>query len=246
LPVSSARRRGLADVFHYFIPEEEQRSARDRGPSSAWGNRWALVIDPDRPLDRSLALDLAWALRAQTGELEVVAPFAPPSSWGAETARAWRVLPHATAEAIQPSDAPLLVVVAPEGACALVRESAGSLNAALLPVEAAPWGVPEALARIRRLALREGSIRIGALLVRDERSKEDVTPLRQLERAAERQLGVQVELLGTVVRDRSSYRALLVETPVLKIDPGAPSSESLRALAQRMFPDTAPRLEAAR
>ncbi len=239
------RRRGLADVFHYFIPEEEQKAARSRSVGSPWGARLALLLDPERPLDRSLGLDVAWALRSETGALRVVAPFPPPASW--EPKNRWEVLSvdradggtQAWVSAIResPGEVPLLALVPAACAGALARGVGDALSAILIPVEVASWGVPEALARIRQLR-GEGSIRIGALLVGDERSTEDLTPLRRLQGAAGRQLGVRVEPLGAVLRDRASYRALLSDTPVIQIDPESSSSESLRAFARRLLTDT--------
>ena len=211
-----------------------------RGPP--WGARLALLLDPERPLDRSLGLDVAWALRSEAGPLTIVAPFPPPASW--EPKNGWEVLSVARADegtqawvsAIResPGELPLLALV--PTVCAAALGGAGdSLSAILIPVEVASWGVPEALARIRQL--REGSIRIGALLVGDERSTGDLTPLRQLEAAARRQLGVRVEPLGAILRDRASYRALLSDTPVIQIDPESSSSESLRAFARRLHTD---------
>ena len=59
--MSLTRRRGLGDVLHYFIPEEEQVAARARARDAPASTpvRWALLSDPLRPLDRSLATDLA-------------------------------------------------------------------------------------------------------------------------------------------------------------------------------------------
>ena len=244
--MSSARRRGLADVFHYFIPEEEQRKppVRARGRAS----RWVLLADPDRPLERSLVLDLVSALRTEAAGLTVFAPFGPPAAWEPPPDTLWRVTPppcaaetaadlEPIAQAIREADPAwaLLAVVTPACAGALVRAAKGALDAVLVPVEAASWGIPEALARIRRLVSADGSLRIGVLLLGDERSRVDLGPLRQLEGAVRRQFRAAVEPLGAILRDRASYRALLADVPVLALDPEAPSSESLRALARRML-----------
>ena len=111
----------------------------------------------------------------------------------------------------------------------------GSLTGCLLPVENAPWGLAESLARLRHLRGVDGRSRLAVFLVGVETSEERAEWLRQLEKAAARQLGLTVEDLGTVVRDEASYRALLMEAPVVELAPDAASSQSLREVARRLL-----------
>jgi hypothetical protein len=71
-------------------------------------------------------------------------------------------------------------------------------------------------------------------------SGDEFAALRKLEGAAARQLGVLVEEMGGVVRDEASYRALLLEAPVIELDPNAASSRSLRAIARRILGTESP------
>jgi hypothetical protein len=141
-------------------------------------------------------------------------------------------------EAVRSADpsAHVLAAVPPSFGFALLSALApGSLTGCLLPVENAPWGLTEGLARLRRLRGLDGRSRVAVFLVGVERSGERAESLRQLEKAAARQLGLTVEDLGAVVRDESSYRALLMEAPVVELAPEAASSQSLREMARRLL-----------
>jgi MinD-like ATPase involved in chromosome partitioning or flagellar assembly len=76
---------------------------------------------------------------------------------------------------------------------------------------------------------------VAVFLVGVERSGQEHESLGRLEKAAARQLGLEVEEVGSVVRDAASYRALLLETPVVQLEPDAASSQSLREIARRVL-----------
>ncbi len=244
--MSAPRRRGLGDVLHYFIPEDEQRAARERARPHATlpGSRWGLLADPSRPLDRSLAVDVACALASLSGDLEVIAPF--PAAGRAELRwHSIEIPPELTeaeavgqlVEAIQSADpAHLLVVVPPRWARPLLSSLAPeSLRTLLLPVDTAPWGLREGLQRLRHAASGAAGIRVGVFLVGQDAPGAGAASLQQLERAAARQLGIPIDGLGLVVRDAASYRALLEEVPVVDLDPEASSARSVEELARRIF-----------
>jgi hypothetical protein len=141
-------------------------------------------------------------------------------------------------EAIRDADpkANVLAVIPPSFATRLVSWlEPGSLRRLLVAVDTAPWGIREGLSRLRRLAATGPRTRIGIFLVGVDAPRADLAALRQLERAAARQLGIPVEELGAVVRDQASYRALLLEVPVIEVDPNSPSSRSLNRLARRVL-----------
>jgi hypothetical protein len=199
-----------------------------------------------------MATDLGAALAAEGGEVHIAAPFSGPPNTS-PTLRWCRLqLPPAGAsrseiltigEAIRGIDpnAHFLAVVPPDWASPLLSWlGPRSLSGLLLGVETASWGVHEALTRLRRLPGHPSQIRIGIFLVGVQGAASDLSPLQQLEQAASRQLDIPVEKLGAVVRDRASYRALLLEVPVLEIDPHASSSRSLHRLAQRVLGRGAP------
>ncbi len=58
--------------------------------------------------------------------------------------------------------------------------------------------------------------------------------LARLEGAARRQLGRHIEALGSLQRDRASFRSLLVGISVLELDAESASARSLRALGERL------------
>ena len=243
--MSAPRRRGLGDVLHYFIPEDEQRAARERArpQATAPGFRWGLLADPSRPLDRSLAVDVASALASLSGDLEVIAPF--PATGRALRWHAVEIPPNPTeaeavrqlAEAIESADpSHLLVVVPPRWARPLLScLRPESLRALLVPVDAAPWGLREGLQRLRHAASSAAGIRVGVFLVGQDAPGAGASSLQQLERAAKRQLGIPIDGFGLVVRDAASYRALLEEVPVVELDPEASSARSVEQLARRIF-----------
>ena len=99
------RRRGLGDVLHYFISDEEQAQARARSaarelqrtdPAREPGappfpepppnelselprtrTRWCVPASPERPLSCLLATELAAALARPAGRALILAPFVP-------------------------------------------------------------------------------------------------------------------------------------------------------------------------
>ncbi|MFQ5698267.1 MAG: MinD/ParA family protein [Myxococcota bacterium] len=114
----ATRSRGLEDVLHFFIPEDEQRRARaarrsedarsaglDSDGSSARGShaegdadsgrrpskvgRWVLAADPRRPLSAALAVDLVTALQRNGAPSEILSATPPPLPWRDSRAVSW-------------------------------------------------------------------------------------------------------------------------------------------------------------
>jgi hypothetical protein len=236
---TAERRRGLGDVLHYFIPEEEQRAARERtrgGGAGLRARRWCLPTEPARPLAEALAVDLAAVLIEQGLPVAVAAPFAPcfvrPERRGVE----WSVIDLDELAQDDDSDAgrerALLVLVPPAELSRRLRAlPEGFLEGVVLPVHASVHGSEEALAALRALPSSASRLRVALLCVGgDERGSDEL--LRSLERAARRQLGRTLERLGTLTRDRDSFRSLLRDTSVLELEPRPDSAESLRAVGR--------------
>jgi hypothetical protein len=143
-------------------------------------------------------------------------------------------------------EAHVLAAVPPSSAPALLGWlGPGALTGLLLPVDTGPWGLTESLSRLRQLTQAQSGARICVFLVGVADSGDDFAALRKLEGAAARQLGVLVEEMGSVVRDEASYRALLLEAPVIELDPNAASSRSLRAIARRILGTSSPEAQPA-
>lgn len=238
---TAERRRGLGDVLHYFIPEDEQRAARERtrggGGGGARARRWCLPTEPSRPLAEALAVDLAAVLIEQGLAVAVAAPFAPrfvhPERRGVE----WDVRDLETLDAedwaAAGRDALLLLVPPAELSRWLRALPEGFLEGVILPVHASAHGSEEALAALRALPSSASRLRVALLCVGgNERGSEDL--LRSLERAARRQLGRTLERLGTLRRDRESFRSLLRGESVLELEARPDSAESLRAVGRAL------------
>jgi hypothetical protein len=233
---TAERRRGLGDVLHYFIPEDEQRAARERtrGGTSP-SRRWCLPTEPARPLAEALAVDLAAVLIEQGLPVAVAAPFAPRFVRPERRDVEWRVVDLEELAAEDPGTArgeALLLLVPPAELSRRLRAlPEGFLEGVILPVHASAHGSEEALAALRALPSSASRLRVALLCVGgDERGSDDL--LRSLERAARRQLGRTLERLGTLRRDRDSFRSLLRDTSVLELEERPDSAESLRAVGR--------------
>ena len=178
------RRRGLGDVLHYFIPEDEQREARaqaqaaqTRLPASAIV--WCLPASAERLLSCALAIDLAVAAARDGARAEILAPFprhrllprAPEVSWQEID------LADAGAEGLErslqqrPPGTRSFVLLPPAALGTLLQQLApGSVYGVLVPLEATPLGPGQALGLLRQLGplmpeLRVGAVRVGAVRV---------------------------------------------------------------------------------
>jgi hypothetical protein len=247
LPGAAARRRGLGEVLHYFIPEDEQRRALERvaatrpGPTRA--PRWCLISPPERPLLCALGLDLAAVLaRAARGAI-LLAPFARPALLPRAAHVHWETcgtidgdpspLLHRL-EKEPPDDAVLLL--APPGLLAQIvgHPAARGLDGILLPVDASARGIARALSWLGAGGPGIEQMRIGALLVGAANAADAEDLAEQLTRAARRELGLEVRHLAHLERDDASYRSLLHGQSIVDIDSTSRASESLRGLSERL------------
>ncbi len=248
-----ARRRGLEDVLHHFISEDEQREAREQARGTPTGRseagpaagpaRWVLAASPRRPLSCSLALDLAAALSRDPApggsETLILAPF--PAGIGARRSTRWVTLPAgggaALREALEaaPEDASTLALVSPEQLGSVLGGLDGSrISGVLLLVDAAAWGLTRALGWLRGCSEALAGVRIGAVVVGAD-DRELATDLYdKLASAARRQLGLRLESFGEIERDAASFRSLLLGVSVLDLDSAAASSRSLESLCRRL------------
>jgi hypothetical protein len=245
-------RRGLGDVFHYFISDAEQADLRARSatapapipgpePAPAAAPRWLVPVDPARPLGGALVVDLAAALARAGLEVEILAaeppgplvPRAEGVEWcavGESDHELWRAL-----AARPPHRAVLIALPRERAARALAGLPADLLRGVIIPVDAAPRGLGRSLALLRQLRRAPThELEIGALVVGAEASAEADVAFRRLRSAAERQLGVSLVSLGELPHDAATFRSLLRGVAVVDLDEQAVSARSLRALGARL------------
>jgi hypothetical protein len=108
------------------------------------------------------------------------------------------------------------------------------LDGVLLPIEATARGPAQALGLLRQLGRPLPELRIGAVPVGASSRAVAREIFSKLERAAGRQLGLDVEDMGELRRDPASFRSLLFGVSVLDVDEEASSAQSLRALSNRL------------
>ena len=242
------RRRGLGDFLHYFIPEEEQREARERARPAQLENRsrstrWCLPASPDRPLSCAVAIDLAVATARGGCRAEILAPFRQHWLLPKSAEVSWRVFEFGQAESgslaqaleATPPGQRSYVLVPPERLGPLLRTlPSGVLDGVLLPIEATARGPAQALGLLRQLGRPLPELRIGAVPVGASSRAVAREIFSKLERAAGRQLGLDVEDMGELRRDPASFRSLLFGVSVLDVDEEASSAQSLRALSDRL------------
>ena len=230
------KRRGLEEVFHHFISEDEQAEVRaSRAPeptthqeppteavaepaatvANNQASAWVLVAEPARPLHCWLAADLVMALpgskhpMAIAASFEAEAPFRPPSwqSFSGDTLRASRANPQ--------TEQQLYVLRAGE-----VGTLCPTVPAALLlPVDPSELGIQDALRALAALAPH--GRRVCCLVTgTPESSVEDLRT--RLQQASRREHGVEIERLAVLPRGRDDDRALLEGVSILARDPAAP------------------------
>ncbi len=236
-------RRGLGDVFHYFISEAEQADVRARAaPVAADGAapRWCVPVDPVRPLAGALVVDLAAALARRGLAVEILAPSGPAPLAPRAAGVAWRAfgdsddeLAHALA-ALPADRAALVALPRDRVASALAALPPDALRGVIVPVDAAPRGLGRSLALLRQLRKPAAGLVIGAVVVGAEASAEADVAFRRLRSAAERQLGISLVSLGELPRDAATFRSLLRGVAVVDLDEEAVSARSLHALGERL------------
>ncbi len=242
------RRRGLGDVLHYFIPEEEQReaqarvqTARPRDPNRT--TCWCLPASPERPLSCVIAIDLALAAVRGGSRAEILAPFprhrllprAPEVSWHRIDLAdgAAHVLQQALAKG--PSGSRSFVLLPPAQLGPTLRKLApGSVHGVLVPLQATPRGPSRALGLLRQLGQAVPELRIGAVLVGATSPAQAQEIFTKLARAARRQLGLEIEDMGELSRGPATFRSLLHGVSVLELDEEGGPARSVRDLAQRL------------
>lgn len=242
------RRRGLGDVLHYFIPEDEQCEARAQVqttraqlPTSAIV--WCLPASAERLLSCALAIDLAVATARDGARAEILAPFprhrllprAPEVSWQQID------LADAGAEGLErslqqrPPGTRSFVLLPPATLGTLLQQLApGSVDGVLVPLEATPLGPGQALGLLRQLGPLMPELRVGAVRVGANSSSEVQDTLGKLARAAQRQLGLELEDLGELHRGPAIFRSLLHGLSVLDVDEEGSTARSVRDLALRL------------
>lgn len=237
------QRRSLEEVLDHFIPEDEQREARERAGRSQAGAaapaRWLLAASPERPLSRALALDLAAALTRKGGEAVVVAP--PPAPMGLPSSVRWSAVPPGDSERLRevlaavPEHAHAIVLVHPgQVGLAAARLTPGLVRGALLPVDASAQGSTTALGWLRASAAGLAGLRLGAVVVGAPSRGQARDVFAKLASAARRQLELRVASFGEVERDANSFRSLLRDVPVAVLDSEAASSRSLDSLSRQL------------
>jgi hypothetical protein len=235
-------RRGLGDVLHYFIPEEEQAEARARArPAVAAGPaRWAIAADVARPLGGALVADLATAVARRGAPVEVIATAQPSPLSPVAAGVRWRVIERgadalARALADLPADRAALVALPFEALLAGARAlPTGSLRGIVLPVGASPGAIMRALAAVRALAPLADGCEIGVLVVGAAASADSDGVYQRLRGAAQRQFGRRLLFLGELPRDAAAARSLLRGVPIVELDADAAAARGLAAAGARL------------
>ena len=242
------RRRGLGDVLHYFIPEEEQREARARVRATrprphASAPAWCLPASPESLLSCAIAIDLAVAAARGGSRVEILAPFPRHRLLPRAPEVAWRQieLADAGAEVLErslqerPPGARSFVLLPPTQLGSLLPQlPTGAVDGVLVPLEATPQAPAQALSLLRQLSPLVSELRIGAVLVGARSAAEAHQTLEKLARAARRQLGLELEELGELRRGPATFRSLLHGLSVLDVDEEGSTARSVRDLCERL------------
>ena len=244
--------RGLDEVLNHYIDEDEQAEARARAgaeqprqPDAARPTRppslpWCFAAQPGRPLSCALALDLARALSAPDPDAQLLATFPVHPLLASHARGAWHTLESddggpplaALARNLRP-DVALLALTPAELASLLPQLTPGAVAGAILPVDSSSRGLAQALAVLRSLPRPGPWFRIAVLCLGTNGSG-DQAVFRKLDGAARRQLGIGLEPLGALPRDRADDRSLLTGVSVLDSEPGAPSALALLRVRERL------------
>ncbi len=232
--------RGLDQVFHYLIPEDEQRAARDRArerdsaPAAATGCWW-IGVDPSRALARAAAVELAGA-RARAGQTaRVLASFGPGQLLRPSPGVRWeRRDPAAIAAVLRDGSRPSLLLARPGELAELAPAGDAALDGLALLIDASPRGAESALSWLAGYAARFEGWRIGAIVAGAARPADAARLVAGLAGDARRRLGLELEELGSIGRDVGSFRSLLHGASVFELEPGSRTALDLTALARRL------------
>jgi len=240
--------RGLDKVFDFLVSPDEQREVRSQAEERTAGGtppssvRWCIGASADRPLACALAVDLAVALARSGRSTSILAGFDRPALLARSRDVPWLVFdPGRESSSLSrelaelPQQASALVII-PTGELAAVVGALprGALEGVLLPVDSAPWGLSQALSRLRPLGRDAPWLRVGTILLGARGGDQAVALFHRLERAARQQLQLEIERLGELQRDAASFESLLHGVSVLDLDADAPSSRQLLALSRRL------------
>ncbi len=241
--------RGLGEVLHYFIAEDEQAEARSRAGHGATVTApsvapWLFAAQPDRPLGAALALDLAHALAGPGVSPQILATFAPHPLLPPTARELWRVVtigPGHSLGAIlaraadDPGGTAALLALTTDALTELLPTlSPGTVSGVILPVDTSSRGLAQALALLRALPRPGHWLRIGVLFVGSGRGAPPEGLFRKLYGAARRQLGIGLEQLGSLERAAADFRSLLTGISIFDADPEAPSARALLRVCQRL------------
>ena len=236
--------RGLDEVLHYFISEDEQAEARAkkaRERASAAGT-WLVAAHPGRLFQGAFVVELARALAGDEGTAAIVSTFPPHRLLPRDRRVHWRVIKSPGADAAVATalrdvveselDGPVIVPLPANDLARVLGEwPEERLRGLILPVEASRYGLAGALGALRVLAGPASHLEVGAVFI--DAANGD-TFHAKLDGAARRQLGRGVGNLGTVSRDDAHYTALLHARAVVDFAPDAPSARSILELASRL------------
>lgn len=233
--------RGLDEVLHYFISEDEQADARSkkRPKRAALAGTWLMAAHPGRLFQGAFAVELARALAGDEGTAVIVSTLPPHRLLPRDPRVHWRVIKRPSADAAvatalrdavesEPDGPAIVLSPASELARVLGEWPDEGLRGLILPVEASRAGLAGALGALRILAGPASHLQVGVVFMGEASGDTFYT---KLDAAARRQLGCGVKNLGNVSRDDAHYKALLHARPVVDFAPDAPSARSILELA---------------
>lgn len=250
----AARSRGLEDVLHFFIPEDEQRRARasrrlassgrdgSKSRKGAFsGGCYVLAADPRRPLAAALAVDLITALGAPGAGRKILSVEPPPIPWRDSGAVPWRqvLTPGAARSALarEPEDRTCLLALAPRELSEWLPALGppDCVDGLLLAIEAGERSfetLRSVLSEVSRRVANLAPVRwIGAIAMG---AADPEIGQQSLHRAAELTrsiLGRELRQLGGFPHDRATNRSLLRGQPIFEVDANSASARCLRQIA---------------
>lgn len=255
----SRRERGLDEVLHYFISEDEQAEARAgreaeaqlpeprEGPPTPVADPvsgcWCLAVEPSRPLAVELAVEISRALAGDQHQSQIVASFPPHPLLPSHERVGWRVLERpdesdelgesiaGELDRVPPSTRSLLVLTPFDLARVMRSATSERIRGIALVVDTSSRGLGQALAVLRTLPRPSAALHVGVILVS---SGEPTAPIfARLKGAARRQLGIALEQLGALERGAGDYDALLRGVPLLDAAPDGSAARCVSEISTR-------------